>query len=264
MTSIERWSEAAGLTARPGTRRRPELAALPADRLPTVDELFTFARDAELRFDTLRMRIEEVSATTRGDHLVSIEVLLRHPGDARVTTTQPDGGTRGSYELWLSDGVTVRTYAAVHKLGTKRPVRMAVRGVDGESGRDLPGTSRVYVPLTDLPMETLPDTFVHPAGYCQNVLATGRRWVSGTETIGDRQAIVLTSDHPRSIEMAADRPDFTIEVAFDRADGTILRLSERIAGRVTREATAVAYEPDVAFGPAAFSFAFPSDATMLY
>jgi hypothetical protein len=64
--------------------------------------------------------------------------------------------------------------------------------------------------------------------------------------------------------MAADRPDFTIEVAFDRADGTILRLIERIAGRVTREATTVAYEPDVPLGPAAFSFAFPSDATMLY
>jgi hypothetical protein len=264
MTSLEPWADAAALTDGPGARRRPELAALPADRLPTVAELFTFARDAELRFDTLRMRIEELTATTRGDHLVAIDVLLRHPGDARVTTTQPDGGTRANYELWLSDGKTVRTYAAVHKLGTKRPVRMPVRGVDAESGRDLPGTSRVYIPLTDLPMETLPDTFVHPAGYCQNVLATGRLWVSGTDAIGGRQAVVLTSDHPRSIEMAADRPDFMIDVAFDRADGTILRLIERIAGQVTREATAVTYEPDVPLGPAAFSFAFPSDARMLY
>ena len=40
-------------------RRRPELVALPADELPSVAELFTFMRDAELRFDTLRMRIEE-------------------------------------------------------------------------------------------------------------------------------------------------------------------------------------------------------------
>jgi hypothetical protein len=261
MTSIEPWNEAAGLTEGRGTRRRPELAALPADRLPTLDELFTFARDAELRFDTLRMRIEELTATTLGNHLVSMDVLLRHPGEARVTTTQPDGGTRGNYDLWLSDGVTVRTYAGAHKLGTKRPTRRAIRGLDD---RDLPGTSKVYVPLTDLPMETLPDTFVHPAGYCQNVLATGRCRVTGTDTVADRQVIVITSDHPRTIEMAADRPDFTIEVAFDRADGTILHLIERIAGRITREATVVAYAPDAPLAPTAFSFAFPSDTRMLY
>src|SRR4029079_12886151 len=104
----------------------------------------------------------------------------------------------------------------------------------------------VYVPLTDLPPETLPDTFVHPAGYCQNVLATGRCRVSGAGTIGDRQVVLVTSDHPRTIEMAADRPDFTIDVAFDRADGTILRLTERIAGRGTRDETAVVYATDAA------------------
>ena len=261
MTAIEPWNEAAALTPQPGARRRPELATLPADRLPTIDELFTFARDAELRFDTLRMKIEERTATTRGVHLLSIELLLRHPGEARVTTTEPGGGTRGNYELWLSDGVTVRTYAAVHKLGTKRPVRMAVRGLDDP---DLPGTSKVYVPLTDLPMETLPETFVHPAGYCQNVLATGRCRVTGSDVVGDRQVIVVTSDHPRAIELAADRPDFNIEVAFDRADGTVLRLIERIAGRITREATALTYDPDAPLAPPAFLFTFPSDTRMLY
>ena len=261
MTSIEPWNDAAGLTDRRDARRRPELAALPADRLPTIAELFTFARDAELRFETLRMRIEERTATTRGDHVVAIDLLLRHPGDARLTTTEPDGGARGNYELWMSDGETVVTYAASHNLGTRRPVRMAIRGLDD---RDLPGTSKVYVPLTDLPMETLPETFVHPAGYCQNVLATGRCRVSGTDAIGDRQVIVVTSDHPRAIEMAADRPDFTIEVAFDRADGTVLRLIERIGGRITREATAVSYAPDAPLAPTAFDFTLPSNARMLY
>jgi outer membrane lipoprotein-sorting protein len=261
MTSIEPWSEAATPTDRRGSRRRPELVALPADRLPSVDELFSFARDAELRFDTLRMRIEEVAATTRGDHLVSTELLLRHPGEARVTTTEPEGGTRGNYELWLSDGATVRTYVATHKLGTKRPVRMAVRGLDDP---DLPGASKVYVPLTDLPMETLPETFVHPAGYCQNVLATGRCRVTGTDTIGDRQAIVVISDHPRTIELAADRPDIAIERAFDRADGTVLRRIERIGGRGTSEATVVDYGPDAPLAPSAFNFTFPSDTRMLF
>jgi hypothetical protein len=263
-SSVEPWNDAAAIAGRSGERRRPELAALPADRLPTVPELFSFARDAELRFDTLRMRIEEHTATTNGDHLVSIEVLLRHQGDARVTTTVPDGGTRGNYEVWISDGSSVRTYAAVHKLGTKRPVRMAIRGLDGKAGHDLPGTSRVYVPVTDLPMETLPDTFVHPAGYCQNVLSTGRCRVTGTDTIGGRQVVVVTSDHPRTIEMAADRPDFTIEVSFDRADGTILQLVERIGGHVTRAARVVDYAPDAPLPPTAFTFAFPSDARMLY
>jgi hypothetical protein len=149
MTSLERWNEAAALTGRSDGRRRPDAVALPPNRLPTVDELFTFARDAELRFETLRMRIEERSATTHGDHLVSIEVLLRHPGEARVTTTEPAVGARANYELWLSDGTTVWTYAAAHKLGTRRPVRMAVRGLDDP---DLPGASKVYVPLTSLPM----------------------------------------------------------------------------------------------------------------
>ena len=40
-------------------------------------------RDAELRFGTLRLRIEERSQTTRGDDLVTMETVLRHPGDAQ-------------------------------------------------------------------------------------------------------------------------------------------------------------------------------------
>src|SRR5258705_13186623 len=113
-------------------------------------------------------------------------------------------------------------------------------------------------------METMPDTFVHRAGYCESVLATGGCRVTGADTVADRQVIVVTSDHPRAIEMAADRPDFTIEVAFDRADGTVLRLIERIGGRITRAATAVSYAPDAPLPPSGFSFAFPADSRMLY
>ena len=109
--------------------------------------------------------------------------------------------------------------------------------------------SLVYVPLTPLPMETVPDTFVHPAGYCQNVLATGRCWISGTESIGDRPAILVECDHPRTIEVVADRPDFHIQIAVDRADGVILRLVETIGGEVTRRADAVEYAPDAPLPP---------------
>ena len=123
MTSTRAWDKAASVPARVGAQRRPELVALPADRLPDLAELFTFMRDAELRFGTLRLRIEETTRTARDWHTVSMELLLRHPGNARVTTTEAQRGTAGNYELWLSDGETVRTYSAPNKLGTRRPAR---------------------------------------------------------------------------------------------------------------------------------------------
>ena len=260
MASTQRWDRAALVPSRDDAWPRPEVAALPADRLPDVGDLFTFMRDAELRFSTLRMRIEERTGTARGQHVVTAELLLRHPGDARVTTSEEHRGTAGNYELWLSDGDTVRTYSAVHRLGTRRPVRHSVRGLD----KDFPGMSRVYVPLTPLPMETLPDTFVHPAGYCQNVLATGRCWVAGTDTVGTRPAVVIECDTPRTIELAADRPDFHIQLAVDRADGVILRLIETAGGRVTRHAEAVDYAPDAPIPPTAFAFEFPDGTSMMF
>ena len=70
--------------------------------------------------------------------------------------------------------------------------------------------------MTPLPIETLPETFVHPAGYCQNVLATGRCAVAGHGEVGGREAILLECDHPRTTELAGDRPDFRIQIAVDR------------------------------------------------
>ena len=264
MTSPRIWSGAADLPAVVGRRPRPEIAALPADSLPSVAQLFTFMRDAELRFDTLRMRIEERTWGAAGEQVAVIEVALRHPSDARVTTSQPALGTTANYELWISDGEVVRTYSAPHRLGTERPVRRAVVGVSGRESRDLPGPSRVYAPITALPMETLPEAFVHPAGYCQNVLATGVCRVTGVTDIGGREAVSLACDHPRTIDMGADRPDFRIELAVDRADGVILRLVESIGGVVTRDARVTEYDPDAPLPATAFDFTFPTGTTMLY
>jgi hypothetical protein len=265
MTTSSRWTGAADLLPVPAGRRRPpELVALSGDELPDTETLFTFMRDAELRFETLRMRIEERSLTADGEHLVATELVLRHPGRAKVTTSIPGGGPRGAYDIWISDGSMVRTYASTHHLGTQRPVRRTLVGVGGEEGRDLPGSSRVYRPLTALPMETLPETFIHPAGYCQNVLSTGVCRVVGLDDVGDREAIVVECDHPRTIEMAADRPDFRIRLAVDRADGVILRLEESIGGAVTRDARVTEYEPDASLAPNALDFVFPSGTTMLY
>ncbi len=255
------WDRAGSLPVATADRARAEVAALPAAELPTVDELFTFMRDAELRFGALRMRIEERTSTARGEQLVVMDVVVRHPGDARVTTTEPERGTSGNYEIWISDGEIVRTYSAIHKLGTQRPVRPAVRGLESS---DLPGMSRVYWPLTPLPMETLPDLFVHPAGYCQNVLATGRCQVSGTDAVGRREALVLECDHPRSVERVADRPDFQVTIWVDRETGCMLRLVETVGGLVTRDAEVVDFGPDVPLVPSAFEFNFPSDTTTIY
>jgi outer membrane lipoprotein-sorting protein len=260
MTSLERRDRAAAASVPAVARRRPEIVALSAE-MPAIDELFTFMRDAELRFESLWMRIEERTFGTHGEQLTIIETALRHPGLARLTTSEPAAGATGSFETWISDGEVVRTYSRSHRLGTERPVRASVRGLDDP---DLPAQTKVYRPLTALPTETLPDTFLHPAGYCRNVLATGRTWISGTEVVRGRETIVVQCDHPRATELAADRPDFHIEIAVDRADGAILRLVETIGGDVTRDAEAVSFEPDAALPPATFDFHFPTGTTMLY
>jgi hypothetical protein len=260
MTDTRLWDRAAYLPAVVAGRPRPAVAALPPGS-PSVADLFEFMRDAELRFDTLRMRIVERTAATGGEHQTVMDVALRHPGAARVTSSEPGRGTAANYEVWLSDGEMVRTYSAPHRLGTERPVRHTVRGLDDP---DLPGFSRVYWPLTPLPMETLPDTFVHPAGYCQNVLATGRCWISGTDLVADRECIVVECDHPRTIELAADRPDFHVTIAVDRSDGVILRLRETIGGIVTRDGEATVYEPNAPLAPSTFQFAFPTGTRKLF
>jgi hypothetical protein len=243
-----------------GGRRRPELVSLP-EGTPSVDQLFTFARDAELRFETLRMRIEDRTATTHGERLQVIETTLRHPGEAKVVTSDPSLGISSNYALWISDGTTVRTWSAEHRKGTERPARRSVVGLDDP---DFPGSSTVYRPLTALPAESLADSFLHPAGFCQNVLATGRSWISGTVDVAAREALVLECDHPRSIGIAADRPDHHLQVSFDRDTGVIVRLVEVIAGDVTRAAHVTSLLPDAPISPAVFAFSFPNGATLIY
>jgi hypothetical protein len=124
--------------------------------------------------------------------------------------------------------------------------------------------SRIYDPVTPLPMETLPDTFVHPAGFCQNVLATGRCTMTGSTTVNGRATIHLRCDHPRSVELPGDRPDHSMDVAVDRDTGVIVRLMETIGGNVTRDAVVTVLEPDTPLPPSAFEFTFPTGTTMLF
>lgn len=252
------WDRAALVPSRVGGRS-PAVVTLGTE-LPDLTRLFDFMRDAELRFQTLRMRLEERTEGVRGSHLVAMDVSLQHPGHARVTTMEPGAGAAGNFEVWISDGETISTYSGVHRLGTSRPVRNRPRGLD----RQFPGSARVYEPVTPLPLETLPELFVHPAGYCQNVLATGTTWISGTDVVAGREAIVVECDHPRSVERVADRADFHIQIAVDRADGLITRLTETIGGVPTREAVVTSLEPDAILAPGVFDFAFPDGTTMLF
>ncbi len=253
------WDRAALVPVRRG-ERRPEIMALEPG-LPTVDELFTFMRDAERRFETLRMRIEERTYGARGEQLVNMDIALQHPGHARVVTTTPGHAATGGHELWISDGEVVRTFSAEHKLGTSRPVRNRPRGLDP---RHYPGRSTVYEPITSLPMETLAELFVHPAGYCQNVLATGVCWISGTDRVAGREAIVVECDHPRAVEASVDRPDYHVQVSVDRQDGIVLRLVESVGPDVTRVAEVIHVDPDAALPSNTFDFEFPEGTTLLY
>jgi hypothetical protein len=113
-------------------------------------------------------------------------------------------------------------------------------------------------------METLAELFVHPAGYCQNVLATGECRISGTDRVAGREAIVLECDHPRAVESTVDRPDYHVQIAADRLDGVVSRLVESVAGEVTRIAEVVHLDADAALPPTTFDFEFPEGTTLLY
>jgi outer membrane lipoprotein-sorting protein len=260
MSTPARWSAAAGLTLAVDGARRPEIAQLPAG-LPDLPTLFTFMRDAELRFETLRLRLEERKWVATGETVRVHELLLQHPGRARVTTIRPDDGTPTNHDVWLSDGDLVRTYRAGHRLGTSRPPRSRVGGLDDG---DLPGTSRAYHPRTSLPANSLVETFVHPAGLCQNVLATGACRVVGSELVAGREAIVVESLHPRTIEMAGDRADHRLSLAVDRETGLVARLEERYGTVLSRLVTATELAPDASIPDGAFALNVPADASAIY
>jgi len=255
-----RWDRASLSVMAPDGRRVPEIVQLGYD-VADLATLFAFARDAELRFATLRLRLEERARIAGGETLRVHEVLLRHPGAARVTVVRPDRPATTNHDTWLSDGQTVRSYGGWHRLATERPVRRRPVGI---AAGDLPGASRPYAPLTALPANSLADTFIHPGGFCQNVLATGATAATGTGTVASREAILVTCHHPRTIEMAGDRPDHRLEVAFDRETGLLSRLVESFGGTVTRWVEATELAPDASIPESAFAVAVPGDASSIY
>ena len=66
----------------PATPSSPSLIVAPAPDAPALSDLFTFMRDAELRFESLRLRLVDRTVTAAGETVESHEVWLRHPGRA--------------------------------------------------------------------------------------------------------------------------------------------------------------------------------------
>ena len=243
--------------------RPPELATLPGSE-PTPAELFAFMAEAELRFESLRLRIVDQRIGTDGEERETSEVWLRHAGWAKVVTTRgADGPSAGrDFDVWATDGQTVKTYDARNNLATSRHLPGPPAGATEE---ELPGFARLYLPVTRLPSETVADTFVHPHGFCRNVLATGKIRQLGTALLaGKREAIVLRCDHPRTSHVLTDRPDHWLEVAVDRQTGMMVLLAEHVGGRITRHAETVSLALDEPIGDEAFRIHTSADTRTLY
>jgi hypothetical protein len=238
----------------------PGMVALPATA-PTIDQVFDFMRDAERRFRTLRMRIAEHSNTAYGPIDTTIELWLEHPGRAKVIENRPaTAGRSASYTLWVSDGRRVRTYDSEANITTDRAHRHVPEGIDDPS---LPFSSRVVPPITELPAESLPDAFVHPAGLTRN-LATGRVVLFGQSTIAGREALLLEVEAPRATLIETDRPDHTEILGVDRATGIVTLLEDRVGDAVTRHAEVTYLEPDARVRGEDFVIHVPEDATPLF
>jgi hypothetical protein len=242
------------------TLPRPSTVALPATA-PTIDDIFEFMRDAERRFHTLRMRIVEHANTAEGQTETTVELWLAHPGRAKVIESRAGrGGARATYSLWVSDGDRVRTYDSSANVTTDRAHRHVPDELDDPG---LPRDARVEPPVTELPMESLPEAFIHPAGLARN-LATGSVVLVGQVPVGNREALLLEVDAPRATLIETDRPDHTVVVGVDRATGIVILLEERIGDTVTRRAEATYVEPDARVRDEDFVIHVPEDATLIF
>jgi hypothetical protein len=232
-----------------------------ADDTPAIEELFSFAREAELRVRTLRMTIEDRVVNAKGEQVTWYEIQLKHPGHARVTTRRSTEALSRDYDIWLSDGETATSYQAATRVASVRKLRDRVVGSD-EPG--LPPFARQYAPLTRLPAGSLAETFVHPHGLFRNVLVTGPLSVVGTQAVAGREAVVVRAQHPRAAKVLVDRPDRSIDVGIARDSGFVVLLSERIGDTLTRHAEVTALDLDPTLFDSAFELRLSADVRKVY
>jgi hypothetical protein len=238
----------------------PDQVVLP-DALPGIEQLFRFARDAELRVTTLRLIIEDRRVTARGEERARHELWLRHPGRARVTTHREAVTPSRDYDVWLVDDDLVTTYTPSRGVASRRRLTGHLVCIDDPG---LPLIARQRGPVTPLPPGSLVDTFVHPHGLFRNVLLTGPLAVVGTREVAGREAVLVRGHHPRAAKVLVDRPDRSVEAGIDRASGFLVLLRERIGDVVTSEAQATELLIDPVVPPTAFELRLPSDVRILY
>ena len=112
-----------------------------ADDAPDIEQLFSFAREAELRVQSLRMTIDERVVTAKGADSILHEIQLKHPGRARVTTRRSTEPLSRDYDIWLSDGEVATSYQAATKVASVRKLRDRVVGSDRPDLRVAPTAS---------------------------------------------------------------------------------------------------------------------------
>lgn len=253
-------SESLPVPAGPTVPRVSALIALDG-AAPSLEDLFRFMADAELRVRSLRMRILEQTMTARGATEVTLDVLVRDDGSARVTRRRSPDPMSRDYDVWSTDGTTVTTYDARSGRASVRRAHVAAVGVTAD---DLPRFARLRLARTRLPSESVADTFVHPHGYIRNVILTGIVTFTGSTMLNSRETILLRLQHPRSTYILTDRPDRWVDVGVDRQTGFISLLVEHIGDTVTRHAEAVSLEVDAPIPDDAFVVHLPGDVRRIY
>ena len=88
--------------------------------------------------------------------------------------------------------------------------------------------------MTTLPAESLADTFVHPRGFCHNVLMTGPVYRRGTQTIASEEArIRATADAERRRLLEHMHRDIELQVRIARR--TLMREAAVLAVGVAEQ-----------------------------
>ena len=245
------WDRASLTPVAADGRRVPEIVQL-GPGVPDLATLFAFARDAELRFATLRLRLEERAWISGGETLRVHEVLVRHPGAARVTVVRPDRPATTNHEIWLSDGEAVRIYRGWHRLATERP------GPRGGPSASPPATCRARRgPIrrsrpcrrTPLRRRLRPSRRLLPERAWRR--ATCR--VTGTGIVAGREAIFVTSRTTRGrSSWPGDRPDHRSGSRSTGSTGLLSLLVEWFGDTVTRRVEATELTPDAVIPDSAF------------
>lgn len=230
------------------------VSALPGG-LPTIDELFAFAADAERRARTIRLRIDDRSVTARGESLTRTEILVDRP-HARVTTSV---GT--AYEVWVTDGTTIEQHNAATNTATRRPHRTPPPGLDDA---ELPVSASHLQTLGPLPGKGWAGTFLRPAHFCANTLRSGTLGTIQETTYLDRAALTIESAAPRVIDRVGDHAAFRYRVTFDRATGILLAVCEIHDERVVREAQVSAITLDAPIPASEFVLELPEGVKRIY